>query len=144
MSGIYSSVLPQLHPTPVESANQLWCPCDSQHASRSIGRSQHYAISSVDHLLSMISIFVQQLQLRTFLALLVLIALSAMVLTMLCYREEEASEPHGHITSLSVLRTHRKLGIAQRLMQAARELSKPCQTRSVSASQTRCDGCVLK
>ena len=28
--------------------------------------------------------------------------------------------PHGHITSLAVLRTHRKCGIATRLMQASR------------------------
>ena len=33
--------------------------------------------------------------------------------------EDEASPPHGHITSLAVLRTHRKCGIATRLMQQA-------------------------
>jgi N-alpha-acetyltransferase 10/11 len=34
--------------------------------------------------------------------------------------EEDPSEPcHGHITSLAVLRTHRKLGIATKLMSAA-------------------------
>ncbi|TMW67649.1 hypothetical protein Poli38472_011269 [Pythium oligandrum] len=33
--------------------------------------------------------------------------------------EEEASVPHGHITSLAVLRTHRKCGIATKLMKAA-------------------------
>eukprot|EP00884_Botryococcus_braunii_P004338 jgi/Botrbrau1/13905/Bobra.0017s0012.1 len=33
--------------------------------------------------------------------------------------EEEASEVHGHITSLAVARTHRKLGIASKLMEAA-------------------------
>lgn len=33
--------------------------------------------------------------------------------------EEDASEPHGHITSLSVARTHRKLGLASKLMKAA-------------------------
>ncbi|KAL2491635.1 Acyl-CoA N-acyltransferases (NAT) superfamily protein [Abeliophyllum distichum] len=33
--------------------------------------------------------------------------------------EEESSECHGHITSLAVLRTHRKLGIATKLMTAA-------------------------
>jgi len=34
--------------------------------------------------------------------------------------EEESSEPcHGHITSLAVLRTHRKLGLATKLMMAA-------------------------
>ncbi|GAQ80372.1 GCN5-related N-acetyltransferase [Klebsormidium nitens] len=33
--------------------------------------------------------------------------------------EEETSECHGHITSLAVLRTHRKLGLATKLMSAA-------------------------
>lgn len=33
--------------------------------------------------------------------------------------EEEADEPHGHITSLAVLRTYRKMGIANMLMIAA-------------------------
>ena len=37
------------------------------------------------------------------------------------HREEDAAEPHGHITSLAVARSHRKLGLASRLMQAARE-----------------------
>ncbi len=40
-------------------------------------------------------------------------------------REEEATEIHGHITSLAVARTHRKLGLATKLMQAARE-HRPC------------------
>ncbi|KAL9681530.1 hypothetical protein QQ045_013315 [Rhodiola kirilowii] len=33
--------------------------------------------------------------------------------------EEDSSECHGHIMSLAVLRTHRKLGIATKLMTAA-------------------------
>ncbi|KAM1157970.1 hypothetical protein TB2_028072 [Malus domestica] len=33
--------------------------------------------------------------------------------------EEESDERHGHITSLAVLRTHRKLGLATKLMSAA-------------------------
>ncbi|KAK9106268.1 hypothetical protein Syun_022279 [Stephania yunnanensis] len=33
--------------------------------------------------------------------------------------EEDTSECHGHITSLAVLRTHRKLGLATKLMTAA-------------------------
>ena len=33
--------------------------------------------------------------------------------------EEDAAEMHGHITSLAVLRSHRKLGLATRLMLAA-------------------------
>lgn len=40
-------------------------------------------------------------------------------------REEEATEVHGHITSLAVARTHRKLGLATRLMLAARESACP-------------------
>jgi peptide alpha-N-acetyltransferase len=35
--------------------------------------------------------------------------------------EEDAQPPHGHITSLAVLRTHRKCGIATKLMQQAHE-----------------------
>eukprot|EP00878_Enallax_costatus_P015894 GHUV01016662.1.p1 GENE.GHUV01016662.1~~GHUV01016662.1.p1 ORF type:complete len:110 (+),score=26.41 GHUV01016662.1:166-495(+) len=36
--------------------------------------------------------------------------------------EEEATDPvHGHITSLAVARTHRKMGIAAKLMTAARK-----------------------
>lgn len=38
-------------------------------------------------------------------------------------REEESTEVHGHITSLAVARTHRKLGLATKLMSAAREHS---------------------
>lgn len=33
--------------------------------------------------------------------------------------EDDASPPHGHITSLAVLRTHRKCGLATKLMQQA-------------------------
>lgn len=33
--------------------------------------------------------------------------------------EEDAVPPHGHITSLAVLRTHRKMGIATKLMKQA-------------------------
>lgn len=36
--------------------------------------------------------------------------------------DEESDDINGHITSLSVLRTHRKLGIANKLMQAARKI----------------------
>lgn len=35
--------------------------------------------------------------------------------------EENQATIHGHITSLSVLRTHRKLGLATKLMNAARK-----------------------
>lgn len=39
--------------------------------------------------------------------------------------EEEPTDgvPHGHITSLSVMRTHRRLGIAERLMRMSRMLT---------------------
>jgi ribosomal protein S18 acetylase RimI-like enzyme len=43
------------------------------------------------------------------------------MLFMHVHREEDASDCHGHITSLAVARTHRKLGLATRLMQATRE-----------------------
>lgn len=33
--------------------------------------------------------------------------------------EDDSDEPHGHITSLAVLRSHRKLGLASKLMRAA-------------------------
>ncbi|KDD76911.1 hypothetical protein H632_c70p4 [Helicosporidium sp. ATCC 50920] len=33
--------------------------------------------------------------------------------------EEDATEVHGHITSLAVARTHRKLGLATKLMEAS-------------------------
>ena len=36
-------------------------------------------------------------------------------------REEEGPDVHGHITSLAVARTHRKLGLATKLMSAARK-----------------------
>lgn len=35
--------------------------------------------------------------------------------------EEESAEVHGHITSLAVLRSHRKMGLAAKLMTAAQE-----------------------
>ncbi|RYG42845.1 GNAT family N-acetyltransferase [archaeon] len=37
-----------------------------------------------------------------------------------CRDDEDTPEVHGHITSLAVLRTHRKLGLATKLMQASR------------------------
>jgi GNAT superfamily N-acetyltransferase len=39
--------------------------------------------------------------------------------------EEDAKEPHGHITSLAVLRSHRKLGLATKLMTATRTHVRP-------------------
>merc|ERR1712176_1061718 len=35
-------------------------------------------------------------------------------------------EPHGHVTSLAVLRSHRKLGIASKLMRASMEVMEHC------------------
>lgn len=45
-----------------------------------------------------------------------------MVGYVLAKMEEEPTDgiPHGHITSLSVMRTHRRLGIAERLMRMSR------------------------
>lgn len=45
-----------------------------------------------------------------------------MVGYVLAKMEEEPADgvPHGHITSLSVMRTHRRLGIAERLMRMSR------------------------
>ena len=37
------------------------------------------------------------------------------------HREEDAEVPHGHVTSLAVLRSHRKLGLATKLMRAAQQ-----------------------
>lgn len=35
--------------------------------------------------------------------------------------DSKPDEPHGHITSLSVLRTHRRLGLANKLMHLAHD-----------------------
>ncbi|CED85077.1 acyl-n-acyltransferase [Phaffia rhodozyma] len=35
--------------------------------------------------------------------------------------DAEADDPHGHVTSISVLRTHRRLGIANKLMKQSQE-----------------------
>eukprot|EP00747_Dinoflagellata_sp_TGD_P162025 gnl/TRDRNA2_/TRDRNA2_179170_c0_seq1.p1 gnl/TRDRNA2_/TRDRNA2_179170_c0~~gnl/TRDRNA2_/TRDRNA2_179170_c0_seq1.p1 ORF type:complete len:226 (+),score=75.01 gnl/TRDRNA2_/TRDRNA2_179170_c0_seq1:75-752(+) len=40
--------------------------------------------------------------------------------------EEDTDEVHGHITSLAVLRTHRKLGIASKLMRASIAAMEEC------------------
>merc|ERR1712228_508818 len=40
--------------------------------------------------------------------------------------EEDSDEPHGHVTSLAVLRSHRKLGIASKLMRASMEGMEHC------------------
>lgn len=43
--------------------------------------------------------------------------------------EEEPSDgvQHGHITSLSVMRTHRRLGLAEKLMRQSRMFTSPHQ-----------------
>lgn len=47
--------------------------------------------------------------------------------------DEPSTEPHGHITSLSVLRTWRRLGIAAKLMrQAERQMSLAFSAKYVS------------
>jgi GNAT superfamily N-acetyltransferase len=40
--------------------------------------------------------------------------------------EEDAAVPHGHITSLAVLRSHRKLGLATKLMHATQKAMQQC------------------
>jgi len=40
--------------------------------------------------------------------------------------EEDSDEPHGHVTSLAVLRSHRKLGVASKLMRASMEVMEHC------------------
>lgn len=35
--------------------------------------------------------------------------------------DEDSAESHGHITSLAVARSHRKLGLATKLMSSTRE-----------------------
>jgi peptide alpha-N-acetyltransferase len=40
--------------------------------------------------------------------------------------EEDAAVPHGHITSLAVLRSHRKLGLATKLMHATQRAMQQC------------------
>ena len=40
--------------------------------------------------------------------------------------EEDAAEVHGHITSLAVLRSHRKMGLAAKLMNAAQDAMEEC------------------
>lgn len=44
---------------------------------------------------------------------------------------EEGEEPHGHVTSISVLRSHRRLGLAKKLMVQSRMIpSLLCFVRS--------------
>jgi ribosomal protein S18 acetylase RimI-like enzyme len=40
---------------------------------------------------------------------------------------------HGHITSLSVMRTHRRLGIAEKLMKQSRQFFSPPNLTSFAA-----------
>lgn len=49
--------------------------------------------------------------------------------------EEEPSDgiPHGHITSLSVMRTHRRLGIAEKLMRQSRMFYYSCPSSGVAS-----------
>jgi ribosomal protein S18 acetylase RimI-like enzyme len=52
--------------------------------------------------------------------------------------EEEPADgiPHGHITSLSVMRTHRRLGLAEKLMRQSRKSSLPPAHRMSRALAT--------
>lgn len=69
--------------------------------------------------------------------------------------EEESNECHGHITSLAVLRTHRKLGLATKLMTAAQaameqvafsilELCRLIEIRLLRLNSDSCSVCTLK
>ena len=49
--------------------------------------------------------------------------------------EEDAPEVHGHITSLAVLRSHRKMGLAAKLMLAAQEAMRQARTQAQEARQ---------
>jgi len=47
--------------------------------------------------------------------------------------EDSEDEPHGHITSLAVKRSHRRLGLAQKLMdQASRSMIESFNAKYVS------------
>src|SRR5579862_8425792 len=52
--------------------------------------------------------------------------------------EEEPADgiPHGHITSLSVMRTHRRLGLAEGLMRQSREWTPPLRFYKVSETDS--------
>ncbi len=52
------------------------------------------------------------------------------------HRDEDSQDIHGHITSLAVARTHRKLGLATRLMQATREWLAHTHTHTHTHTQT--------
>ncbi len=41
--------------------------------------------------------------------------------SIVCRDEEASSDPHGHVTSISVLRNYRRLGLAQKLMRLSRQ-----------------------
>ena len=52
------------------------------------------------------------------------ITIHGMLMEIVVSREEdigEKDEPHGHVTSISVLRSYRRLGLAKRLMVQSRE-----------------------
>ncbi|KAI3653438.1 hypothetical protein MP228_001385 [Amoeboaphelidium protococcarum] len=40
--------------------------------------------------------------------------------------DEPGEEPHGHITSLAVMRTYRRLGLAEKLMTQSQKAMKEC------------------
>ena len=49
----------------------------------------------------------------------------------MCRDEKKSDTQFGHVTSLAVARTHRKLGIASKLMRAARAMLQPLSARCV-------------
>lgn len=59
---------------------------------------------------------------------------------MVIYREEESEKgepPHGHVTSISVLRSYRRLGLAKKLMEQSRT-SLHCLAMEVAIASTQC------
>jgi hypothetical protein len=50
----------------------------------------------------------------------------ACLILFVCSFQEDAAVPHGHITSLAVLRSHRKLGLATKLMHATQKAMQQC------------------
>ena len=67
-----------------------------------------------------------------------------------CREEDvtEGEEPHGHVTSISVLRSYRRLGLAKRLMIQSREYalldSESLVCRTLTAARRRSDGARLQ
>lgn len=53
--------------------------------------------------------------------------------------DDPTEEPHGHVTSISVLRNYRRLGLANKLMQLSRWSS--CLSRAIVRCALTCTDC---